>query len=276
MALLLAGCSTPAPANDTGPIDFTGKIGLLAIDTTTRQVTTLTDFNGFGWMSPSGAFVTWLDEGYAVLLETPTNAREVVAGGQWVRIYDNATGLELRPGMALWRPLKGGDAVGNATIPDAPRAGTRWNSASDDLGVLAAEYIPPGRGPPCVNEVYVHARENIRSIGCHVRVASDGRAGWTEAGVVRVLGLDGNITNLTQPAGGDAANDSYVSHENPVFSSDGVAYLRLTGGAQIVRTEVLGPNGTALAKMEGATRVAFHDISQDGRFLLVRAFERSP
>ncbi|HUR69802.1 MAG TPA: hypothetical protein VM370_11210 [Candidatus Thermoplasmatota archaeon] len=275
--LLLAGCASkpeePAKTG-TGPIDLSGKLGLLAIDTTTRQVTALTQTQGVGWMSPSGNVVVWLDEGFSVLVEATSNARQIVPATQWARVFDNGTGIELLVGKASWRDIRSGNESAFALLPDAPRAGTRWQAASDALDVLAVEYLS-GSGTGCANDLYIKATQPARTQGCHIRVAGDGRVGWTEATGVRVRATNGSIVNLTGTGRGDAATNSFVAHENPVFTTNGTIFLRLTGGKELLRTEIVTEGGQVLAKMEGSRRLALRDVSDDGRFLLVSAFERT-
>jgi hypothetical protein len=272
--LVLAGCAAPgSPTQEgTGPIDLATDMGLIAVDLTTRQVTLLTDSPGFGWMSTSGTLVAWLDQGFAVLLVSQTGQRQVVPPGQWTRIYDNGTSLELSPTGALWKNISDGTQLGSAPLPPTPRAGSRWNGASDDLTIMAAEYVPENATAPCTNEIFIHGTTNGRTTGCHLRVARDGRVGWTEGGGVRIRAHEGAITNLTPGGGGDISTDNYVSYENPVFTSNSVAYLKLTGGRKLVKTEVIGSDGSTLASLPGPARLAFQDISEDGRFLLLRTF----
>lgn len=280
VAIFVAGCASPADTKNTGtgPIDLSEKSGLLAIDLTTRQVTLLSLNQGLAWMSPSGAYATWQEKGYAVLLDSTTAppTRSVVEPATWVRVFDNATGLELTTSGAYWRPLNAiRTDTYNTTLPPTPHPNTRWTGSSADLRVLGAEYVPAGSSAVCENEIYIRANPPGRTTGCHLRIAADGRAGWTEGGGIRVRGLDGEISNITPGGGGDITASTYVSYENPVFTDSGVAYLKLTGGKQLVRTEVIAPDGSTVATLPGPMRMAFHDISDDGRFLLVRAFVRA-
>lgn len=271
-AILVAGCASPThgPAASDGPIDLTGKQGLVAIDLKADKVTSLSPTARFGWMSPSGALVVWLDDTLAILLDLSTGQREIVAVSPLLRLNDNATGLVLGQPNASWTQLRTGVVVGSTPIPAPPVADSRWTGASDDLTVFIAEYAAPNAGSACANDIYIHGTTNVRTQGCFVRVANDGRVGWTEVGGIRVRTTDGNITNITAPGGGDATKSAYVSSENPVFTADGIAYLKLTGGKDLVKTEIIGPDGTVLATAAGPARLTFQDISTDGNFLLVR------
>lgn len=279
VVVLAAGCAAPetptptTPVAATGAIDLTGKMGLLAIELSERRVTALTERPGPAWISPGGDVVVWLDDSFSVVVNEAAGTRDVGARVTWARVHDNATGLEILPGEARIRDLVGGALRSNATLPPAPATGAAWTAASEDLSVLAAEY-DAGRPSLCANDLFLRGAANARTIGCHLRVSPDGRIGWTETLAVRVMGADGEIRNVTGPPTGDAAQGNFVAHENPAFTADGVLYLRLTGGSQLTRTEVVREDGTALATLAGPRRLALVDASADGDRLLVRVFER--
>lgn len=277
--LLLAGCAAPAPEAQPptpvadGPVDLTGRLGLFVVDLETRRIDAYTEQPSLAWMSPDAQIVTWTESDFNVVVNRTTGARELGPRVAWARILSNGTALELTPAEARLRPLVGSGTLWSAPLPPAPLSGGAWSGASDDLDVLGAEFPGAGRAS-CGNDVFVMAQRLERTVGCHLRVAPDGRAGWTEAAGVRVRERAGAITNLTGPGSGNAANGTFVTHENPAFTRDGLLMLRITGGDEITSTEIVAANGTALAKMTGSRPLALHDVSDDGRFVLVRAFER--
>lgn len=275
-AVLAAGCTspdaTPTTPSTAGPVDLTGKLGLLAVDLAARRVTALTEKPALAWMSPGGTLILWTEESFSILVDTTTNARQVTPTMYWARIHDNRTGLALTSDHALIRNLSGGEDQWSAPIPPSPAPGVYWNGASEDLSVLAAESAP--KSPACANDIYIRAAQSQRTQGCHLRVARDGRVGWTEATGVRVRGTNGTITNVTGTGAGNIEAGEFTAHENPVFADDGVLYLRLVGGKELLRTEVIGADGEPVAKIEGDRRLALLDVSADGNRLLVRAFDR--
>lgn len=279
LAILLAGCASPAsppPTSaqpGTGALDLSDETGLLALDLPARRIVALTPRPGVAWMSPGATVFVWLEETFSIVVNDAAATREVGPSVGWARVFDNATGLELTPGEARWRGLENGTRLASAPLPPAPATGVAWTAASDDLAVLAGEYAGEGRGA-CQNDVFVRAAANARTRGCHVQVAHDGRVGWTEAGSVRVMGLDGAIRNVTAPPSGDVAQSAYVAHENPVFTREGVLYLRLTGGSDLALSELVGEDGVARAKVDGPKRLALLGASEDGQRVLVRVFER--
>lgn len=276
LAALLAGCSSPSatPTPSDGVIAIADKTGLVVLDLADGLMVGLTDRPGLGWISPSGGVLSWLDEGFAVVVDGAADARAVGPAVPWTRVYDNATGLELAPGEARWRVLRNGTTLATAPLPAAPSPAAPWTTASDDLAVLGAEYAGEGRGA-CAHDLFLHGATSVRTRGCHLSIAGDGRAGWTEGGGVRVMDADGTIRNVTGPSSGDASQNAFVAHENPVFTRDGMLYLRLTGGASVAKTEVLGEEGTTtLARLDGPKRLALLGATDDGQQILVRVFER--
>ena len=265
--LALAGCASPeggAPTPDaspdaqTGPVDLTGKSGLLLVDLDTRAVAGLTQTPGLAWMSENATVLTWTEETFSVALDRASGGREVAPLTLWARVYENGTGLELAAGAANVREIVTGNVRDTKPLPPAPVEGRAWTGASDDLAVLAAEYAVSGRGS-CSSDIILRAGAGERTVGCHLEVASDGRVGWTEGRMARVRGLDGAIVD-------------HEGFENPVFTRDGVVMLRVTGSAPISLTEVVTPDGEVLAKLDGPRGLALQDVSADGRYLLVRTF----
>lgn len=250
-------------------MDLTGREGLLLVETRARAIQPLTLQHIDAWMSPDGLFVTWEDAGFSILLRTDGGARDVVPTQTWSRITAQGTGIVLGTQEARTMDLVKNDVLDRRELPAAP-AGVAWREASDDFSVLATEAA--GRTPGCFHDVYVKAAKDVRTIGCHVRVAPDGRVAWTETNRIRGLDAEGNVVNLTEAPGGSA--DDFTAYENPVFTTDGMAYLRLRGGQTLRSTEVIGPDGGVLARIDGPTRLALHDVSDDGRWVLVTAFTR--
>jgi len=275
LVLALAGCAAPAqdPAGAEGPIDLSGRLGLMLVDVESRSVLLYGERATLGWMSPNATVVTWMEEDYAIVHDRTTGARDIGAPTVWARVHDNGTGLELAEEEARLRQLVGVDVLQTTPLPPPPRVGARWTGASADLGVLVGEYLGAQRGG-CRNDLYIRSPQLERSIGCHLRVADDGRVGWTEGTSVRVRERDGTLRNLTGPGSGDASNGTFVGHENPVFTEDGVLMLRLTGGLQLRLSEIVDEEGNVLAKADGPRRLALLDASADGRHILVRAFDR--
>lgn len=274
--MLLAGCASPEeipPTETVEPIDISTRFGLLAIDLADRRVTPLTEQSGPSWMSPTGAVVTWDEPQYAVILHE-NGTRTLGPLILWARVMDNATGIELIPDQARMREIGTGIQRYDQTLPESPIPGTGWTAASEDLTVLVGEYAA-GRQGACLNDVFIRAAVNVRTIGCHVSVARDGRVGWTEGTGVRIMHTNGTIVNLTGQGRGDASAFSFVAHENPVFTADSQYYLRLTGGSQLRITEVIDGDGNAIVKLGGPRRLALEDVSEDGNRLLLRVFERT-
>jgi len=265
----LAGCASPAPTQTTptpavdGPIDLAGKLGLIAIDLPKRAIEDLSGRSTVAWVSPNGSRVFWNEDNFAIILDAEEGARDVVAIGRWARLYDNGSALELLDGEAAWRDVRSPVANATAPIASAPVQGSRWTQASDDLLVLGAEYIGPA-SLACANDIFVRANESARSRGCHLRIASDGRAGWTEAGGVRIREPTGEVRTLA-PANG-------TREENPVFTDQGYLFLRLHGGASRTLTEVVDQDGNVLAKLTGSQRIALHDVTRSGDVLLASVF----
>lgn len=271
LAALLAGCASPTPAapeedNADGVIDLTGIRGLLLLDTTTGKIQRLSDASTLAWLSPGGARLLWNEANFAVLLDSATAAREVVPSATWVRLYDNATGLELLDGEAAWRDVRATAANGTAPLPPAPLQGARWTQASDDLRVLGAEYAGP-TAMPCANEIFLRAQASARSQGCHLRIAPDGRAGWTEGAAVRLRDATGDVQTLAVQNG--------TREENPIFTAAGHLRLRIHESTTPSLTEVIEQNGTVVAKATGSTRLALQDVSGDGRLVMITAFQRN-
>lgn len=271
LAALLAGCASPSepPADARGPVDLTGKNGLLLVDADGRLVQPLSEQAIQAWMSPSGRLVTWIEADYAILLDVQTGQREVVPQQVWARITDEGTGLLLLPGEARFMDLVTNEVRRAEPVPAAPRAGARWTAASDDFAVLGAEYATDG-ATRCSNDLFLRAQRAERTVGCHLRVAPDGRAAWTEGNRVRMLDANGTLANVTAEAGGSATD--FTAYENPILLPDGVAHLRMRGGQEVALTEVIGPGGAPLAKLDGPSRLALHDVSDDARLLLVTTF----
>lgn len=261
-ALLLAGCGAPTedpPADDaTGPIDLAGESGLLFLDLETREVRTYTQTPGLAWMSQNATAITWTEATFAVAVDRSTGGREVVPAKVWARVYDNGTGLELAADGAHLRHLVTGNVVETRPLPPPPAEERTWTAASDDLRTLGAEYATSGRGS-CASDIFLRVGSGERTVGCHLEISGDGRVGWTERDRARVREANGTIVD-------------HAGLENPVFTRDGVVMLRVTGRSPVTLTEVVTSDGEVLATMEGPTRLALHDVSADGRYLLVRAF----
>lgn len=251
-ALLLAGCGAPAVDEQDGRFSLGAQQGLFLVDLEEQRAEQIIEEAGLAWMSPQGAFLSWTVADYAIVNDRASGARDVAPQVPWARIHDNGTGLEITPEGARWRDLRTGIAVGNATLPSTPFAGARWTAASDDLSVVAAEY--PTGGGACANDIYVRAATNDRTRGCHLRVALDGRVGWTEGPNARIRGRDGAIANVTG--------------ENPVFSAQGFLYVDQAAEGP----EVLDQDGASLVRADAGLRFALHEVSGNGRFLLLRAF----
>lgn len=277
LAILAAGCAAPdalppAPAPE-GPIDLTGKLGLLLLDRATGDVATLLEQPALAWMSGGSHLLVWTDATFDVVVNRTSGARHVGPPVVWARVYDNGTALELASGEAKLRELVSGNTLWTKPLGPTPREGISWTAASDDLSVVALE-VPGARPVACQNEITIRSTRLDRTLGCHLRVAPDGRAGWTEATAVRMREADGDLVNVTAPGSGDPAAGTFVAHENPVFTRGGVVMLRITGGERIALTEIVDEEGNAIARMAGPRRLALHDVSEDGQFVLVRAFER--
>lgn len=260
LALLLAGCAAPEPAEPpTGPVDLDGRLGLFLIDTTTHQVQVLAESPALAWLSPNATIVSWTDAGFSIVLDRSTGVREVGQQVFWARVYENKTGLELATTQARWRSLPEGATLANATLPPPPIPNGRWSFASDDLTTLGTEALRSGGA--CANDIYLHAQANERTRGCHLRIAGDGRIGWIENGDLRLVSQDGAHTWINATDG--------ASLENPVFSAAHVVHLRVgTGG-----TDVVDETGHEYATVTAPTRLALYDVSADGRYLLARAFQ---
>lgn len=272
--LLLAGCAAPSepqarptPLVDEGAIDLTERLGLMLVDVEARQVQVLTERNALAWMSPNGTFVTWTEATYSSILDRSAGSAAIGPRTVWARIHDNATGLELVEREARIRPLGDGPALSNATVPATPLGGA-WTSASEDLAVLGLERAG-GRPGSCASEIVLLETRVERTVGCHLRIAPDGRSGWTEGSMVRVRARGGAIVNLTDPHG-----QSDATLENPIFAGEELLMLRVTGGAVATLTEVVDRDGNALAKAAAPRRLALHDATSDGRYVLLRVFER--
>lgn len=274
-ALLVAGCASPTnePRDESGPIDLTDKLGLILVDLETRELTTFTQRAALAWMSENATAISWTEENFAIVVDRATGGRDIAPLTIWARIYDNGTGLELADGEARLRELVSGTIRYTLPVPPAPIAGLAWTAASDDLAVLGGEYAVSGR-PTCANDIVLRGEKGERTIGCHLKIAIDGRAGWSEATGVRLRERNGTVVSLTGFGRGDPTNGSYVGHENPIFTRDDLLMLRLTGGTTVTLSEVLARDGTVLAKVDGPRRVALHDVSADGRYLLLRTFDR--
>lgn len=274
--LVLAGCASPdnkAQEDETGPIDLSDALGLILLDLDMRERTVYTERTALAWMSADARAVSWTEENFAIVVDRSTGGRDVGPLTIWTRIYGNGTGLELVDGKAHLRDIVTGTIRSTTPVAPAPIQGFAWTAASDDLAVLGGEYAVSGR-PSCANDIILRGEKGERTIGCHLEISADGRAGWSEATGVRLRERNGTVISLTGFGQGDPSNGSYVGHENPVFTADGLFMLRLTGGSEVGLTEVVTRDGTVVAKMDGPRRLALHDASSDGRYLLVRAFDR--
>lgn len=263
LALLIAGCTQPQnePAAEDGPIDLGARTGLLLVDLETRSVAVLSTSARGAWISPSGAYVAWSEPAYGVV-QTPDRGRLVAPSGTWARIHDNGTGLELVPGEARFRDLVTHDVVANASLPPAPRAGSAWTRASEDLAVLAVEYPAAEAAGACRDEIAIRATEGVLFQGCHLAVASDGRVGWTTGPEVRLRHPDGTVENVTASEG--------ATNENPVFTDEGLAYLRVHGADTHV--VLRAADESVVARAASPQRLALLGATEDGRYLLVSSF----
>lgn len=273
--MILAGCADapPAPQPDAeGPIELDGRRGLLLVDLEARTATSFAERALLAWMSENATIITWAEDNFALVAERTTGARTVGPLTVWARVHEDATGLQLEERAANLRYLANGTLRASTPVQPPPLAGVSWTAASADLRVLGGEYAVSGR-QGCSNDIVLLDERVERTVGCHLEIARDGRAAWTEATLVRLRGTDGTISNLTGPGTGNRANNTFVSHENPIFTAEGTLLLRVTGGATRALTEIVTTDGNVLAKLEGPRHLAMHDASADGRFVLVSAFD---
>lgn len=254
LALLLAGCSQPAPAPAEGPLDLSGSDGLLLLDLESRSVVPISATATRAWISPSGEYLTWAEPTYNVV-QTP-QGRVVAPLATWARVFDNGTGYDMAPGVARLRHLVNATAITETPLPPTDRT---WTLASEDLSVLGGEFATSSVW--CAHEIRLRTQNATTFPGCHLAIAADGRAGWTTGPEVRVRHTNGTIERITAPEGSTA--------ENPVFTANGVLYLRLHGDD----TDLLAwGNETALAKTHTPRKLALHGATDDGRYLLLASF----
>lgn len=285
--LLLAGCTSedpsPTPTSSPSPdtTDVTGpvvlapeQLGLILVDTTSEKPLVLSPTSNLGWMSPSGDVLIWEgEEDFFVLSNRTRQTVQPASEVLWSRIEDDVTGIVMRPEGALRALLTNGTEVQTFPLPTGPRPDRSWSGVSADLRVLGAEWEGATGGRGCQNALSVldtSTGENFTSTGCHLRVARDGRVGWTQATGVWVREANGTVRDVTGT--GRDVNGTFVAHENPVFTADGFVHLRLRGGGRLMGTEVVDEGGAVLARLDGANRVALLDASADGRFILLRVF----
>lgn len=273
IVLLVAGCASPtdAPVAE-GPIDLPQQVGTLLLDLQENVTQTLTTKPGVAWMSPSGSLVSWTEDAFAIVLDRAAGAREVAPSVTWTRIEDDGSGIELVPGEARVRVLLTGDAVSNRSLPPTPDGGA-WTGASADYGVLVAERVRPDVDAPCQHEISILTERAERTVGCHAKVASDGRVGWTEGNGVRARDVNGTLRWIAQASRTESpAVPEYIAYENPMFTANGTLFLRLRGERALNVTELVDENMTVLATLDGPYRLALLDVSRDGRWLLARVF----
>lgn len=270
--LLLAGCAdTTAPAAE-GPIALEDRAGLLLIDVPTRGVTVLSPTATLGWMSPSGGTLVWREQDYSIFYNASARDGDVTPQRIWARIEDDGTGFTFEPGRVVRRLLTNGTEVDAQAVPPGPRPDGTWTGGSADLSILGAEWPGVTGGSGCQNALAFHgpeARSDSRP-GCHLRVARDGRIGWTQSTGVWIRDASGEVRDVTGT--GRDVNGTFVAHENPVFPAEGAVYLRLHGQRTLERTEVVTDEGTVLATLDGPLRMALLDVSADGTKVLVRVF----
>lgn len=245
-------------------MELSGKAGLLAIDLRNGTIQVLSDVGTLGWLSPHAQRVLWAEGNYGILLDATTGARDVVASARAIRLYDNGTVLEAGEGEIRWRDAKSPTASASAEVPPAPVAGTGWTQASDDIRVVGVEYLGPA-GTTCLNDLYVRGSNGSRTAGCHLRVAADGRAGWTELSTVRIRGPEGIIETVRAPS-----EDTRL--ENPIFTADGYYYLRVHDRTTRTLTEIVDQDGEVVATLTGAGKMALLDATADGNLVLANVF----
>lgn len=266
LVLLLAGCAGSPAQTPRDGLDLTGRHGTLLLDLQEERVTPLSEKEGLAWMSPSGALLVWTDVNFATLLDRSTGAREVVPLVVWSRILDDGAGVELAPGEARVRNLLTGATLETRELPPAPEGARAWGAASSDFTVLGAE-LPSGPPGACQHQLHLRLPAAERVTGCHLKVARDGRVGWTQEGTLVVRAPGAAAETWAEPT-------DTTTHENPVFADDRVLALRLTkdGRGALVATHVMGEDGEELASLAAPSRLALLDVSADARWLLVRVF----
>lgn len=270
--ILLAGCAAPAEEpRANGPIDLEESVGTLLLDLDEGAVDLLTTKPGLAWMSPSGAIVTWVEDGFAVVLDRGTGVRDVAPSATWAGLHDDGSAVELLPGEARIRAVSTGESISNRSLPLAPDGGA-WTGASADFGVLVAERARAD-APSCQHDIAILAQRVERTVGCHAEVARDGRVAWTEGNGVRLREANGTVRWLAEAGLSDSPSvASYVAFENPVFTENGTLMLRLRGAEALEVTEVVDPTMQPLATLDAPYRLALLDASADGRWLLARVF----
>lgn len=272
MIMLLAGCAAPAEGpRAEGPIDLQESVGTVLLDLHEGSVETLTAKPGLAWMSPSGALVTWVEDGFAIVLDRGTGVRDVAPSATWSRLQDDGSAVELLPGEARIRAVSTGATISNRTLPLAPDGGA-WTAASADFGVLIAERARPDASA-CQHDIAILTQRVERTVGCHVEVAGDGRVGWTEGNGVRLREANGTLRWLAEAGLSEGPSvPGYVAYENPVFTANGTLMLRLRGADALATTEIVDEAMQPLATLDAPSRLALLDASADGRWVLARVF----